>query len=725
MRVITTFSSIQQFVFDDVIVDCENFRIVKAGEVRSLTPRAFDVLVFLIENQGRVVEKGELFENVWKEKFVSDNALTRSIKEIRHAIGDNAESPLYIETVPRRGYRFIATVSTSENADTHWASHSALGGQDVSVSLNQPATRFSKFWSALLLAGVLLSGLTAYLVISKPWKKSTAPLPKPSVARNTQITTWTGLDLFPTISPDGNMVAYSSDHSGKFEIYVRALSPGAKENQLTSDGLQNLEPSWSPDGKWIAYYSQVRGGISIIPAGGGVARQLIDFGSRPSWSRDGSKIAFQSDGLSDISTTSAAAPTSTIWIISASGGDPYQITHPSNPVGGHGSPTWSPDSQRIAFVANSIQSSTIWTITPKGDDLKRVTPERCEYFDPIYSPDGRSLFMVSGGVWRVLLSANGEPESEPEQLANPTLAQIRHLSFSANGKRLVSSLIRQRGNLWSVPLQKETAERSGVPKSLVEDTTIRKTIPLFSTDGSKLAYNVFTAGASGSVWIVDVNGKERTQISTDPAAIVGWMPDGRQLLNVTFLESGRYLTTTVVDSGLRKTISSLTRQIPFCRLSPDGKTIAFNAYTGSSVNIWLYSIDNGEAKQITFDNELFGFPAWSPDGKWIAGELKRNDDTYIAVVPVEGGTPVALNSDRGQSWTGSWSPDGDKIVFAGSRNGIWNIYWISRSTKEQKQLTNYTKPNSFVRYPTWSPRGDQIVFEYSELTGNIWLAELK
>lgn len=95
------------------------------------------------------------------------------------------------------------------------------------------------------------------------------------------------------------------------------------------------------------------------------------------------------------------------------------------------------------------------------------------------------------------------------------------------------------------------------------------------------------------------------------------------------------------------------------------------------------------------------------------------------VKPASGGSPTQLTFDRGQSWPHSWSPDGDKIAFAGERNGIWNVYWISRGTKMQKQLTNYAKLNAFVRYPEWSPLGNQIVYEYAETTGNIWLVELK
>src|SRR5215204_7803473 len=98
------------YYFDDLVIDRENFRFLKQNEPKSLTPRAFDVLVYLIEHRGRVVEKQELFEAIWKETFVTDNALMRAVKEIRRELGDNANAPRYVETVHKRGYRFIGNV---------------------------------------------------------------------------------------------------------------------------------------------------------------------------------------------------------------------------------------------------------------------------------------------------------------------------------------------------------------------------------------------------------------------------------------------------------------------------------------------------------------------------------------------------------------------------------------------------------------------------------------
>ncbi len=120
-----------------------------------------------------------------------------------------------------------------------------------------------------------------------------------------------------------------------------------------------------------------------------------------------------------------------------------------------------------------------------------------------------------------------------------------------------------------------------------------------------------------------------------------------------------------------------------------------------------------------------GFPCWSPDGGSLAFEMKRGDDAYLVTIPRDGGEITQLTSERGQSWPGSWSPDGDKIAFAGLRDGVWNIWWVSRGTKARKRLTNNTKPNVYVRYPSWSPRGNQIIYEYAETSGNVWLIDLK
>lgn len=160
------------------------------------------------------------------------------------------------------------------------------------------------------------------------------------------------------------------------------------------------------------------------------------------------------------------------------------------------------------------------------------------------------------------------------------------------------------------------------------------------------------------------------------------------------------------------------------RLSPDGRLLAYTADSNGIRNIWVRPVDGGEPHQVTFDREGVGFATWSPDGRWLATDLIRGADFPLAIFPAEGGEPRVLTEQAGTSWPHDWSRDGDRILFAGQRDGLWNIYWISRNGGQEHSLTAYTNRHSFVRYPVWSPRGDQIVYEYAETTGNIWLMDL-
>ena len=163
----------------------------------------------------------------------------------------------------------------------------------------------------------------------------------------------------------------------------------------------------------------------------------------------------------------------------------------------------------------------------------------------------------------------------------------------------------------------------------------------------------------------------------------------------------------------------------FPALSPDGKQVAFNSNQSGTINMWIARLDGDGPKQLTFsEKDRMGFPCWSHDGQFLAFLTQHGEEGYLMVMPASGGPSTQLTF-KGSSYVYSWSPDDDKLAFAGERDGLWNLYWISRSTKEEKQLTNYTKLNAFVRYPDWSPLGNQIVYEYAETSGNIWLMELK
>lgn len=600
--------------------------------------------------------------------------------------------------------------------------------------LNRKSTRLvvktTQFFLAAIVFGVIATG--TFLLFKNYLGKNQSDLP--TKIKTTQITLSSSLDMYPSFSPDKNSIAYCSDRSGNFEIYIKQLLPGGREVQLTADSEQNFQPAWSPNGEWIAYHSKNRGGIWIVPAFGGVPRQVSEFGSRPAWSPDGTLIAFQSDGLVDLSANAAPAqPPSTIWTVSVQGGAPKQITQVGNPPGGHGTPSWSPNGKRIAFATYDRRTSAICSITLEGKDLLRVVSTQRYVYDPVYAPDGKYIFysavLEEGnyGMWRASVSpTTGQAEGEPIQLANLGLGIIRHLAISNDGKKITYSTLTMNSNLWSISVS-ASGQVTGKPLSLMMETG-RNSRPAFSPDGNRIAFEKWYSGNNPDIWVMDQKGNSVTQLTTDPAVetVPSWTPDGSRIVFRTNREGHPALWSIQTNTRKETSLMPLEGDTDFPRLSPDGKQFAFNSKKGgTTTNVWIAPLEGGQPQPLTFDKESLGFPCWSPDGKTLALQMKRGEDTHIVTIPATGGTPTQITKSHGQSWPYSWSPDGDKIAFAGLHNGFWNIWVVSVATKEQKQITNYAKLNLYVRYPAWSPKGDQIVYEYAETIGNIWVLEMK
>ena len=579
---------------------------------------------------------------------------------------------------------------------------------------------------------VLASALVAlYFYFGKQSGTQNPGLQPSALVRGTQITSWAGFDCYPTLSPDGNSLAYSSDRSGNFEIYVKQLTPGGREVQLTSDKAENFEPAWSPDGKLIAYASKLRRGIWIVPALGGTARQLTETGSYPAWSADGSQIVFQSGGIGDDlgATASGALLPSTIWTIPVGGGSPKQITQIGKPAGGHGAAAWSPNGKWIAFGSFDPEKTEVWLVSPDGGELKKIA----RGYDPVFSPDGTQLYFasfgknLSFGLSRISISENGDPVGQPVEIVGTTTGRFKRLTISADGKKLAYGTLAIKSNIWSVPVSPKTNLATGEPVALTSDTSFRNSNPVFSPDGTRIAYHVIRIGTSSDVYLMNSDGSNASQLTTNPERDErpSWFPDNDQVAFLSNRDGKDGIWVISLKSGRERKLFSLDQDITFPRLSPDGKQFVFNSKKSGTTNLWTIPVEGGEPRELTTDKEAMGFGCWSNDGKTIAFEVKRGDNNYLALVPASGGEPQQLNSSPGQSWASTFSPDGDKIGFAGFRNGAWNVWSYSLSTKQEKQLTTYTKLNVFVRYPAWSPSGNQVIYEYAEITGNIWMINVK
>ncbi len=575
--------------------------------------------------------------------------------------------------------------------------------------------------AALAVLAILGSGLLAW---RERHRLRFGPL------KSVQVTTSTGLDLFPALSPDGQRVAFSSDRSGAFELYVRELKAGSRDVQVTRDGGQNVQPSWSPDGQTLAFHSKGRGGLWLVPAAGGEARQLTPFGSRPSWSPKGGWIAFQEGGLVDLAANAVAAmPPSTLWRVHPEGGEPERLTAAGNPPGGHGEPEWSADERLLVFSSSDRRSSAIWVLDVARREVQRLSPEGLHQYDPVFAPDGRRVYYAgvtasnSYGLWAQLLDAEGRPDGAAVQLAELGLGISRQLSLARDGRTLAFSALRINSNVWSLPLR--AGQRAGDPVALTTEIG-RHSRPAFSADGMRVAFEKWQPGTNPDIWVMSADGSSLQQATTDPAVdtIPSWYPDGKLLLFRSDRGQRPAMWELRLEGRVERRLAEMGPDMDWARLSPDGQSLVYQLRSqGGSINLWRSELPNGRPRQLTFEPEFAGFASWSPDGRWLAVQVKRGEGFQVAIMPSEGGPLDVLTTAEGQSWPYSWSRDGRQVAFAGFRDGLWNVYSVSRDDRRETRLTDYRRLNAYVRYPAWSPRDDQIVFEYAETTGNVWLLE--
>lgn len=693
--------------FADIVVDKDRMQVVRDGNSLELEPKSLRVLLYLIEHRERVVGKEELIAEVWGGTFVTDNAVTRVIAQIRKHLGDSARAPRYIETVATSGYRFIATLHATEFAP--------------------PAQQAA--WSSRWRPAAVLLALTGSAALL--WGIWRLPENGPvGLSRIQQLTTSAAADLWPAFSPDGSQLAYSSNRNGHFEIYARSLTSGV-ERQVTSGWEDYIQPSFSPDGQYLVFVEKVRGGIEVIPTAGGAVRHLADSGIDPHWSPDGRSLVYRSGGLNAVREPSSWD--THLMLVDVDGSPPRALTHPGAPRGGHNFPRWLPGGRQVVFTAPTESSSSApWIVDVRTGDARPVPVSLGFMQFPAFDADARYLYFVGSGreevigLWRARLDRNWRPRN-PESVM-PTSGQlIRDLAVSPDASRIAYSQESGQSAIWSVPLG-AGGRAAGDPHPLIHDNSFRNTGPSFSIDGARLAYSSVRQGGNWTIMVANADGTAISPVmSTERAnSVPAWLANDLMVGFQAFRKGqGGYWISTPEGPPRRLDLKLDLRRADNLQVSRDGSKVVAHIATPAGAKIVMEDLTQGTVRDLTPIERNISFGCWSPDGRWIAAQERIRGRSTLVLVSVETGDIRTLVDVPGHSWAHDWSPDGDRIVFAGLRDGVWNIYWVSRSTSHVEQLTRFTSQSAFVRYPAWSPGNDQVAFEYNELAANIYLADLK
>jgi Tol biopolymer transport system component/DNA-binding winged helix-turn-helix (wHTH) protein len=646
------YSPVEEAVHSSRLVRFGTFEVdLRAGELRhsglkmKLTGQPFQVLAILLERPGEVVTREELHKRLWAaDTFVDfEHGLNAAVNRLRDVLGDSAESPRFVETLPRRGYRFIAPLRAPEAGQRP----GVLAGEAVVFGIrHEPRIRRSILRYSILLAGaVLLAGaaffIADYLLRPGPRRESDA-------LTITPFTTYPGFEAAPSFSPDGNEIAFAWSKEGlNFDVYVKQIGQ-ERAVQLTHRPATFLIPAWSPDGRFIAFARRGKDdnntGIYILPALGGSERKLADAtfaGSWPqyllSWSPDGKWLAFSKEDARTANVDNTSPQQDRIHLLNLQTVEQRVLPDPSPDCVSNLEPAFSPDGKYLASVCMLTYSVNKIYVQTAGVGRGREVALAKGVEGLAWAADSQSLLYSSEGhLWRVPF-VGGKPEKLAFAQGTQTPAVAR------TGNRLAYAQVNFPANIWRLELTSPTKPVG--PATRVIASSRGEGNPQVSPDGKYIAFESERSGYP-EIWVCDRDGSNPVQVTSFGGPATGsphWSPD-----------SGRII------------------------------------FESRNAELYIVNVDGGQLRRFSTGTPNALSPFWSADGRWIYFATQRPD--AIWKVPVEGGAAVRLTKEGG--YDPKESADGTRVFYVVRDKGaklseqIWSVPTEGGEERYEVMTTN-------------------------------------
>ena len=577
-------------------VDLDARELWKRGVRVRLQDQPFRVLEALLEKPGKIVTREELKDRLWaQDELVEfDKSLNTAVQKIRQALGDSAENPRFLETVPRQGYKFIAPVTPSSG----WGRP-----PDIEEARRPP-------YRALGLTAVVI-GILAYAL----WPSQTAEMLEPGQFRQERLTTYEGYERGATFSPDGSQLAFSWEDQARTGTDIWVVVPGAAEpTRITDHPDPEFSPAWSPDGSRIAFMRMPPRSQEVeiwsISALGGDERKLTEtywppsmrhvpqYGGMLSWSSDGARLAFAGRPGTEGPLRIQLLSLDTLQV--------EWLTDPVAEIVGDITPTISPRGDAIAFVRRvGVGSGHSLYVLPLADDYEaegepyRASAATLSVWSPLWTPEGRSILFLGDrvnqeGIWEVDRDGASEPRLIWPEVGARTLA----IGQTPREGGFVLALEKETGqsDVWSIALRGPNA---GERRPLLTSPS-HETAPAFSPDGSRIAYKSM-AVSDGDIWVCKPDGTEQRRVTRLGFRIVSppqWSPDSATVAFHSRHEGQAELYIAEIETGNSRLISPDPADDALPVWGPNGRSLFFSSRRGGDWGVWRAPLDGGPATEL-------------------------------------------------------------------------------------------------------------------------------
>jgi Tol biopolymer transport system component len=485
----------------------------------------------------------------------------------------------------------------------------------------------------------------------------------------------------PAWSPDGKQVAYASFRNGNMDIWRRTLDRGAEE-QITSSPYNETDPVFSPDGRMIAISSdEGEGGVFLLPASGGVPTRLTAFGSHPAWSPDGQQIAFDWSGA--------------VYTITVSGGQPRKR------LAGTGGPRtwvdWSPDGRKLILWHRALSDVTLLdlasgkltplALVPTGEDVSGLA----------LAPGGGSLVLSRGpmggnkDLWLVPLNrASLTLEGRATRLTLPLTDNV-DCRFAPDGKGLAFAVRELQRRLWSYPVSPETGSLAG-DGVLLTPRGERNYYPAVSPDGRTLAWTS-QSGDNGVLYFRQMDATGETKLTQDwesgaREVLAAFSPDSQQIAYASTAGGAFRIwrMPSLQSVSLRLTENEEHHRDTWPAWSRDGKQIAFHSTRTGNFDIWIVSPDGAGLRKITDWPSNESRPAFSPEGKLLGFMTDKPGNADLWAADRTTGRMFPLVENPAEDGPMAWSPNGQWLYFVSNRAGASDIWMQSASGGQPRRI---------------------------------------
>ncbi len=518
----------------------------------------------------------------------------------------------------------------------------------------ESGTRTQSLWARahasrrwLQTALVVLAAMAGFFT----WRAWRAPTPDAPL-RAVALTTFPGIEWWPSLSPDGNSVAFmwTGPKDDNPDVYVQIVGSSGRPLRLTTDSRADYNPVWSPDGAWIAFLRAAqlprangapagKSELWLIPPLGGPAHMLagiqaraVDMGAFLAWCPDSSCLV--------VTDSPGEGKPDALFVISRETGEKTQLTFPSAPLAGDTNPAISPDGRWLVFrrVA-SYSASQLYsvplgrrTVLSAGGEATRLARAPRDALYPAWMPENNEiLFSAQDGLWRLPISGEKPPTRLPFVGESGVMAVVSRPQ-SGRPARLVYVRSYVDTNIWRVTTSGPGGPALSSPGSAISSTQ-RDMLGALSPDGQRVAFSSTRTG-DWEVWVAE--------------------PDGANAVRLTSTASG------IANAP---------------QWSPDGQLIAFQSSLEGQFDIYVVPANGGKPRRITSHPADDLVPSFSRDGQWIYFSSNRNGIYQIWKVPAGGGDAVQVT--QGEGYWNVEGMDGAYLYYMeipkGMRGALWRI----------------------------------------------------